>query len=592
MMSPHDQKTESDQDHLRHRHGAMPVPTSEAINEGIEGIKDYSSTGVPTWYEEIQIQLKTFTPTLVGMMLTRVPWLISLRYLGRLCTTEQLAAASFANSLANITGLAFAWALTSAISTLTSQSKGELTKRILENGGDDEENGGIIEMRPKLLERVQLLKAKDSSSDSLTLATELSSSADSLSPSTIVRDNIETDIVVSEDDLPLITPLVILYRGLFVITMFILPVTCWWIFGMRSTLKAMKQDDGLIDLTIPYLKILIPGLFGISYHWTISAWLQSIGLAHILPWVGGIGLALHIPANYILMVTCGFGYYGNAWATVINQISQPLVLILYLTCTEHGRVQVLDAIGATALGRSGSSWREVHVALSTGIFQYLQLAFPSIIAVSEWWAGEVCTVLAGNLPFPDISLGSMAMFQILNDMAFMFPTAWNAAGTMRIGNWLGGNEPEKAQHSSRVLLTCSVLSSVTLAMLLLSFPYDFFPSLFAPEAEELIKMTSKTIPFLAVYMIGDSVACSCNGIMKGCGRQLAELPAVVTAYWFIGVPVAYHQAFTKQQGVVGLVTGTTLGTCAHGFFLLLVVGLCTNWRHEADLAQKRVRESY
>lgn len=533
------------------------------------------------WYTETLVQLHTVIPSLIGFILAKLPWMISLRFLGALDDTHALAAASFGNSIVNIAGVAVSIALSSALATLTSQAVGEMRHR--ESTPKEIEmisSNNTSSSSKKETERVQLLQ--DDENEQVDAAVNLTQDTEEVLPSVVNE---------PQDQEPIITPLVYLYRGLFINFLFIGPVVLWWLFGMRSTLRWLGQDETLSELTTQYLQILAPGMLFLSVQWTLTVWLQSIGLAYIIPAVGAIGLFVHIPINHIFMFTWGGGFVGNAWATVVNQVLQTIMMLGYILFT-NGHDRVMEQIGASPVGRTGSSWHEVHVAWSTGKIQYLKLAVPAIISISEWWASEVCTVLAGRLPQPDLSLGSMAIFQSLNDMAFMFPLSWATAGTMRIGYWLGANNPVRAQHSSRVSLAFALLLTLTLSSILLFvLPASTLPYLFAPKSHDLVAMTSDLMPILAVYVLGDCFACSFNGVMKGCGRQAVVSPIVIVAYWCIGLPVAFYQAFSLDNGVVGLVTGTTTGTWIHGTMLGIAVLCFTNWRYEAEQAQERVRQS-
>lgn len=546
-----------------------------------------STPDPPSWFQEIAIQLRTVWPTLLAMLLTRIPWMISLRFLGSLCNTEEFAAASFATSLANFTGLSFPFALISALATLTSQAKGELDQRIKQQRHDDT----TIELGPDDF----LIKVERT--PSVVCTVPLYNQGVPLGSAVVPAANSGSCGVIppiseqQERRLQKMTPLVYLYRGLFVNMLFIVPVSFWWLYGMRTTLVALNQEKELIELTLPYLRILVPGLWGISIQWTISCWLQSIGLAHMVPWVGVVGFALHIPANILLMQTFQLGYYGNAWATVINQCIQPILLVFYLTCTRHGRDQVRESIGIVALGRSCTVWEEVRAGISTGLLQFLKLSLPSLVATSQWWCGELCMVLAGNLPEPEVALGTISMFLTLNDMNYQLPFAWATAATMRIGNALGANLPKNAERAAMVSVACGVAMTASLALLIVMAPPTMLPNLFALESNDLVRTMSGTVVWLILFNVGDAIACTCNGIMKGCGRQLAELPAVVIAYWCMAIPLACFLGFTKEENVVGLTIGLAIGGVSHGLILLAVVVFSFNWREEAAEAQRRLLES-
>ncbi len=61
---------------------------------------------------ELSEQSKTSLPSMLGMLLYKVPWLISLRFVGKL-GSEELAAAALATTLCNVTGMSLSVGLSS-----------------------------------------------------------------------------------------------------------------------------------------------------------------------------------------------------------------------------------------------------------------------------------------------------------------------------------------------------------------------------------------------------------------------------------------------------------------------------------------------
>lgn len=216
---------------------------------------------------------------------------------------------------------------------------------------------------------------------------------------------------------------------------------------------------------------------------------------------------------------------------------------------------------------------------------------------SEWWASQVAVFLAGRmLPYPDVALGAMAIYQSVNTFAFMFPVAWGVAGATRVGILLGAGDAGGAGIASSVSIFCSTLCAALMGLILFFSPHTFFPSLFAPGEDALILETSRTIPLLAIYVFADGIQSAYNGTIRGCGQQPRIVPVVVIAYWVVGVPLAYYIAFIRYGGymcsecfcgVVGLVTGMTVGTWVH-MLLLGVIVFYLNWDVEAARAKERM----
>lgn len=158
-----------------------------------------------------------------------------------------------------------------------------------------------------------------------------------------------------------------------------------------------------------YLRILAPSLWGYSVAWTLTAWVQSIGMADVPVYAAVLGLALHVPFNWFFIYFLGWGYKGCAVATVCYNLIPPVVILIYLFVLARGRERVMESTGALAIGRHELSCQREFVAAVMslrGYVQYILLALPGIVMISEWWASEVATFFAGRLePAPADALG-------------------------------------------------------------------------------------------------------------------------------------------------------------------------------------------
>lgn len=544
-------------------------------------------------FKEVVEQLRTVAPTVASYLIYRMPWLISLRFVGRI-GAQELAAAAFANSLCNILGMSLAVGLNSAVTTLVAQARGDLQARGTQ--------------RRRLAKTKKLIPSVEIEMASLLNEDDIDTNGDEASlTSESTNDELEGGEELARaatnphdgDESPLLLlPLVYLYRGIFVQLLFVIPVACWWVYGIQPLLLRLGQAEELSQMTEQYLRLLAPGLMAYAVNWTIVTFLQAIHMANV-------------PITYFCVYTMDWGYLGCALATSIFQFLQPIQLIVYLFFTKSGYNGTLESMGASALGVSSMSfWKEAKAAVGSlsGILQYLGLAVPGLVAISEWWASETLIVLAGRLkPLPEVAVGAMTLFQSLNSLCYIFPISFSIAGAMRVGNLLGARNASGAAFAGKVTLLCSGTTSGMIGILLLLLPHSLFPSLFAPSANDLIQETSHLIPFLSLYVFGDSLASAFNGVIKGCGRQAVAVPVVLVSYWIVGIPLAYYMAFVRHDGVLncdndndgglffcgvrGLVLGSTIGTWLHVLLLGFAVVRGTDWDEEARKARERIGTS-
>jgi hypothetical protein len=160
---------------------------------------------------ELIEQMDTAIPTVQSMVLTKIPWLISLRFVGGI-GAEELAAAALATTLCNVTGLSLSVGLSSALSTLAGQAKGELHSRL------------IHEKRRRVSFDV----------------------ADEANP---IREELSSASKQQRDDLEPLTPLVFLYRGMVIQLALVIPVGIWWIFGIKDFLISLGQQESVSAMT-------------------------------------------------------------------------------------------------------------------------------------------------------------------------------------------------------------------------------------------------------------------------------------------------------------------------------------------------------
>ena len=425
------------------------------------------------WKQHIKVeldeQLTTAIPTLYTMVLYKIPWLISLRFVGGL-GAEELAAAALATTICNVTGMSLSVGLSSALTTLASQAKGELLTRNTNNANTTTTSSRDSRQQQAEQRRSQGTEQQPNSHD--------------------------------ESANEPITTLVYLYRGLVLQMLIVLPVGMWWIYGTKDCLIYVGQTSTIAAMTDTYLGILAPGLWFYSISMTLTSWVQAIDLADVPAYASAVGLVLHIPLNYFFIYTLGFGYLGCAIATVCYQTIQPMLVLLYLFVYKTGKQRTLVSTGGTIIGRTYLSfWNEFQIAISSfkGIMQYLSLALPGIVIISEWWASEISIFLSGNLqPYPEIALSGMTIYQSINTFCFMFPVSFGIAGSARVGNLLGSGNHRQAKFAAQISVTCATLISALLGcVLMFAVPHTYFPSLFAPNEQDVIVETSKTIPLLS-----------------------------------------------------------------------------------------------
>ena len=368
-----------------------------------------------TFFKELKSQCDISIPTIIGLLFYKIPWMISLHFVGEL-GPEPLAAAALATTLCNVTGLSFSVGLSSAITTLTGQAKGHLLKQGHEmmikkqitndtdpstdvnevndvNDDDDDYDDDLsVSDSDKANDSDGDLSGTDNEekkNENTPLLTKKQTNNRTTLNTTFPNDTDRKQNQVNDEQTTksqLVAPLVYLYRGILIQLAIVIPIGLWWIHGIEPMLLYLGQAEKLSIMTTTYLRILTPGLWSYSINWTTTAWLQSIEMADVPAYAAFVGFLFHIPFNMLYVNVLGYGYEGVAMATVSFQLLQPIIIYFYLFGTNHGRDRILINTGAKAIGRNGFSfWPEFKAALFSfsGVKQYLGLGMIFIFQFSN-----------------------------------------------------------------------------------------------------------------------------------------------------------------------------------------------------------------
>lgn len=170
---------------------------------------------------ELQQQWDTALPTLQSLVITKIPWLISLRFVGGI-GAEELAAAALATTLCNVTGMSLSVGLSSALTTLAGQAKGEIFSRVLL--GKENESNDI-----------------GNPNNNTIVSDEKQSYTNDVDGDDDDDDDDDTNDVN--------TPLLFFYRGMLVQLALVIPVGVWWLFGTKDFLLFLGQSEQLSSMT-------------------------------------------------------------------------------------------------------------------------------------------------------------------------------------------------------------------------------------------------------------------------------------------------------------------------------------------------------
>ncbi|KAK9703011.1 ethionine resistance protein [Basidiobolus ranarum] len=221
-----------------------------------------------------------------------------------------------------------------------------------------------------------------------------------------------------------------------------------WIF-----IHVLRQEPHLAMLASVYLRWLWPGMLPVLLFESIKRYLQAQGIMH----ASTIILSIVTPFTFLLTYLLVFwpptaiGFIG---APIAYSISYTLVFLMII-----GYVRYIN--GSEAWG----GWS--HKCLEDwGTF--IRLAMPSIIVISaEFCAWELVTL--ATTFFGITALAAQSVLVTTDACLYQITLGWGVAASIRVGHYLGGNQPLHAKRAAHAATYISIVMGLSNALLLLMF---------------------------------------------------------------------------------------------------------------------------
>ncbi|RMC10667.1 hypothetical protein DUI87_12378 [Hirundo rustica rustica] len=343
----------------------------------------------------------------------------------------------------------------------------------------------------------------------------------------------------------------ILQRGILILLLFCFP--CWALFiNTERILLLIRQDPEVSRLTQLYVMIFIPALPEIIMPQVVTGIAANI---------------LNAAMNAFLLYALKLGMVGSAWANMVSQYTQVILLVLYMW------------------------WKKIHVKTWGGWSReclvdwgsFIWLAVPGMVMMCiEWWTFEVGSFLAGLISV--VELGAQSVIYELACVAYMVPLGISVAASVRVGNALGAGDVEQAKTSCITALLCTGVFAVVVAALLGSLR-DVVGYIFTNDTE-IVSLVSKVMLIFGPFHLLDATAATCGGVLRGTGRQKLGAIANAVGYYAIGFPIGISLMFAAKMGVLGLWVGMIICISVQALsFLAFVIRM--DWRKAAEEAQVR-----
>ena len=270
--------------------------------------------------------------------------------------------------------------------------------------------------------------------------------------------------------------------------------------------------------------------------------------------------------NYLFVYTFNMGLLGAPLATGIAYWVSFLLLLAY--------ARFIDG---------WECWGGWDRKCLQNTWVFARLAFLGVIHVgTEWWAFEIVALVAGKLG--TIPLAAQSVIMTTDQVMNTIPFGVGVATSSRVGNLLGARNAKGAARAANTAAVLSmILGAVVLAILM--GVKDFYAKIFNDDME-VIRLTAKVMPYVALFQIADGLNGSCGGALRGMGRQHIGATVNIVSYYCGALPLGIWLAF-NGWGLAGLWVGQCIALYLVGFAEWAIVAW-SDWDYQVQKAFERM----
>ncbi|CAN6450014.1 unnamed protein product [Victoria cruziana] len=357
-----------------------------------------------------------------------------------------------------------------------------------------------------------------------------------------------------------------LQRTVLVLLSASLPISALWL-NIHRVLIWCGQDERISSTASTFVLFSLPDLVSFSLLHPLRIYLRAQNITFPVTLCSAIAIALHLPANLLLVVYLKMGVAGVALASAWTNINMVAFLVAYL-CISGVYRRSWVAPGRDCLREWGG---------------LLRLAVPTCVSVClEWWWYEIMVVLCGLLADPKATVASMGVLIQTTSLVYVFPSALSLGVSTRVGNELGANRPWRARIAGLVGMGCAA----ALGLCSMSFAVGMrhrWARLFTSDPQ-ILSLTSAALPIVGLCELGNCPQTTGCGVLRGCARPSVGANINLGSFYCVGMPVAVLLGFVAGVGFRGLWLGllAAQATCALAMMCVLVR---TDWQLQAERAR-------
>ncbi|MGH7967425.1 MAG: MATE family efflux transporter, partial [Limisphaerales bacterium] len=155
---------------------------------------------------------------------------------------------------------------------------------------------------------------------------------------------------------------------------------------------------------------------------------------------------------------------------------------------------------------------------------------------------------------------------MMASFTFMFPLGFSAAAAVRVGNFVGAGQPERARAAGWLCIGISIAVMSCFALGYLAFPHRLL-QLFTHDSA-VVEIGAKILMLVALFQVADGIQVCTTGALRGLGNTRSAMIANLIGHYPIGLALGLLFCFGFRLGVTGLWVGLAVGLISVAAMLL------------------------
>ncbi|KAJ0405372.1 hypothetical protein P43SY_000251 [Pythium insidiosum] len=360
--------------------------------------------------------------------------------------------------------------------------------------------------------------------------------------------------------------------GAMLFTLCFLPVTLLSYFCV-DIMVLLGQRRDIAELAQNLVLFALPSLPFSMVNALLCKILQGQNIITPMVYAGLVGNVVHDVLIYVLMFHTSVGYVGSSIASTALVVCYTVTLAAYF-------------FRSHLFQREWPGWQLTN-ALKI-VPEFLRLGVAGLgMAMFEFWAFSAVALFAGMLPLADVAISADSTYSSFRYLCGVLYGTISVAGSVRVGNALGANDPQRAKVAAFLSVGCSVvvtaLTSVVMVLARHQYPYAY------TNDTEVVGLTSELMLATAPFQVFAGISAAGQGVMRGAGMQRLGARVSFVCYLCLALPIGLTLGYQLGLGLVGLWLGLCAGFVCNGGYCLYWLQRA-NWAEMAVDAQKRTRE--